>query len=149
MVNIIRHFPTSSCDFRLFYSIIYFKHHIQVFTANSENLMVQFRVFTKLMPFFQQNDENLVFLTSFFDVTSLMTLSQQNFCISTFTYDNSLTILKILSSSFKLFRSYSFFFFELYIYIIGFLETLYTSDVTNSGTHSLGYPVLFAYRPQL
>ena len=101
------------------------------------------------MPFFQQNDEILVFLMSFFDVTSLMTLSRQNFCISTFTYDNSLTILKISSSSFKPFRSYSLFFFELYIYIIGFLETLYTSDVTNSGTHSLGYPVLFAYRPQL
>ena len=60
-----------------------------------------------------------------------------------------LTILKISSSSFKPFRSYSLFFFELYIYIIGFLETLYTSDVTNSSTHSLGYPVLFAYRPQL
>ena len=106
--------------------------------------MVQFRVFTKLMPFFQQNDEILVFLTSFFYVTSLMTLSRQNFCISTFTYDNSLTILKISSSSFKPFRSYSLFFFELYIYIIGFLETLYTSDVTDSGTHSLGYSVLFA-----
>ena len=66
------------------------------------------------------------------------------FCISTFTYDNSLTILKISSSSFKPFRSYLLFFFELYIYIIGFLETLYTSDVTDSGTHSLGYSVLFA-----
>ena len=78
-----------------------------------------------------------------------MTLFRHFFCISTFTYVNSLTILKISLSSFKPFRSYSLFFFELYIYIIGFLETLYTSDVTDSGTHSLGYSVLFAYRPQL
>ena len=97
--------------------------------------MAQFCVFTKLMPFFQQNDEILVFLTSIFYVTSLMTLSRQFFCISTFTYDNSLTILKISSSSFKPFRSYSLFFFELYQYnkISKNVIHLWTPCITHPG----------------
>ena len=44
---------------------IYFRHHIWVFNANSEYLMEQFRIFTKSMPFFQQNDEILVFWRHF------------------------------------------------------------------------------------
>ena len=103
--------------------------------------MVQFSVFTKLILLLQQNDEILAFFTSFFITYDVVPTNF--FCISTFTYENSL-ILKISSSSFKPFRSYSFFFFELYSYIIRFLETLYTSDVTDSGTHSLRYPILFA-----
>ena len=106
--------------------------------------MEQFRIFTKLMPFTYCKTTKFWCFDVIFDVTSLMTLSRQHFCISTITYDNSLIILKISSSNSTLFRSYSLIFFELYIYIIRFLETLYTSDVTDSGTHSLGHPVLFA-----
>ena len=72
------------------------------------------------------------------------------FCFLKIPNGESLRIvLKISLPNFESFRCYSLFFFKLYIYMIGFLETLYTSDVTDSGTHSLGYPVLFAYRPQL
>ena len=95
-------------------------------------MLVQFRVFTKLMPFSSKTTKFWCFWCHFLTYRHLWRRPNKIFCISTFTYDNSLTILKISSSSFKPFRSYSLFFFELYIYIIGFLETLYTSDVTAS-----------------
>ena len=104
--------------------------------------MVQFRVFTILMHTKICKTTKIWCFDVIFDVTSLMTLSRQNSLhlnIHTWQFPNYSE-----NYSFKPFRSYSLFFFELYIYIIGFLETLYTSDVTNSGTHSLGYSVLFA-----